>query len=603
MPAQHVADRATQAKAGNEAIISLGDPDSRDERRGFAVSMVLSLANEAGSYRDLSLRPRVLARAADALWVADNNMARQLFRRAWDAAEKGDADAVTLAAKDSPPPMIVALRRLNGSDLRSEVLGLAARRDQQLGEELLAKLKDETERDAENPGKNASSASDSWSGPEAASKRLQLATRLLDNGQIESAIQLATPALDQVNANSIGFLSELRPRNQEFADARFAMLLARAELDPRSDANTASGLSSYAFTPGFYVTFSAEGGATWRRGDTVNVAPPALPDSLRNRFFQVTGNILMRPLLPPNQDFTSSGRVGKYMAVKRLLPLFDQYMPATASALRAQLTELASDPLRRGMADDSSLLAMGLRPAESAVASLEKMQSRLDHAQTSRERDSIYTECALALASQRDPRARDVASKIDDSDIRHQVVQFVDFEFVQEAIEKKDAGAVVRLVKAGELTRLERAWALTQAARLVMNSERPNALELLSEAAAEARGIDGNSAERALALIGVARQFVDADCVRAWETMTEAVKAANSADEFTGENPQITLSVATRSGVKFNSFGGEDFRLSSVVRLLMNVDLYRSMDLAKSFKNEAPRAFATLAIARAVLEK
>ena len=57
------------------------------ERRMFAVAQLVSLADEARGYYDLALRPHVLVRAADALWEADNESARRIFRRAWDAAE------------------------------------------------------------------------------------------------------------------------------------------------------------------------------------------------------------------------------------------------------------------------------------------------------------------------------------------------------------------------------------------------------------------------------------------------------------------------------------------------------------------------------------
>src|SRR4051794_16483476 len=49
------------------------------QRRIFATSTLISLATEARSYKDLQLRSRVLARAADALWEADNATARALF--------------------------------------------------------------------------------------------------------------------------------------------------------------------------------------------------------------------------------------------------------------------------------------------------------------------------------------------------------------------------------------------------------------------------------------------------------------------------------------------------------------------------------------------
>jgi hypothetical protein len=592
-PAQTPAEKKLQAKSSEKETSKVSEADSLDaERRAFAVSLVTSLADEARSYHDLALRPRVLARAADTLWDADSDTARTLFRRAWEAAEKGDAEEVTVKTKDNPPPMVIALRRKMGHDLRSEVLGIAARRDRTLGEEFLAKLKDETEREA----KDSKSS-------EAASKRLQLAGKLLEDGQIELALEFATPALDQVNADSIGFLSALRGKNPEAADQRFAFLLARAEFDPSSDANTVSGLSSYAFTPGFYVTFSPDGGASWTQGDSVSTSPPNLPQALRNRFFQVGGVILLRPLLPPDQDFTSSGRAGKYMVIKRLLPLFDQYAPDTASALRAQLAALTGEELKNANGVDSSLLTNGLRPEETAGNALEKMQGRLDHAKTSRERDLIYADAAVTLASQGDAHAQDVADRIDDSDRRTQVRQYVDFEFVQLAIRKKEALEVARLAKGGQLTHTQRAWAYTQAARLLMNSQRQRALGFLEEAADEARRIDGDAPDRTVLLIGVATQFVTADQVRAWEIMSEVVKTANSTEKFTGGNVQLTFPMATKSGVKFTSIGGKDFGLSEVLRSLTKVDLYRSVDLAKSFKNDAPRAVATLAIASAVLEK
>jgi hypothetical protein len=604
--AQTAAQKKLQPKASEKEISKGSEADSLEaQRRTFAISLVTSLADEARSYHDLALRPLVLARAADTLWDADSDTARVLFRRAWEAAEAGDATDLTVKTKDDPPPMVIALRRMSGHDLRSEVLGIAARRDRTFGEEFLAKLKDENEREAKDSKSDASTRSpgDSWSSSEAASKRLQLAGKLLDDGQIERALEFAAPALDQVNANSIGFLSALRGKNPEVADQRFALLLARAEFDPSSDANTVSGLSCYAFTPGFYVTFSADGGATWRQGDSVSTAPPGLPPALRNRFFQVAAAILLRPLPPPDQDFTSSGRAGKYLVVKRLLPLFDKYAPNAAAALRAQLTTLAGDGGTKVIGNDSPLLTQGLKPKETADNAFENMQDRLDHAKTTQERDSIYADAAAALGSQGDSRAQDLADKIDDSDRRAQVRQYVDFEFVRLAITKKDASEAARLAKAGQLTHTQRAWAYTQAARLLMNSERPRSLEFLEKAADEARRIDGDKPDRALLLIGVARQFVTADRVRAWEITDEAVKAANSAENFTGENVQLTFPLWTKSGPKFPSIGGEDFGVSGVVRSLTKDDLYRSIDLAKSFKNDAPRANAILAVASAVLEK
>lgn len=598
-PAQSPVGKTLQSKAAEKEpgnINEAGRPE--DERRAFAISLVVSIADEARSYSDLALRPRILARSADALWEADNTTARALFRRAWEAAEKGDAEDVTVKTKDNPPPIVIALRRSSGRDLRSEVMSLAARRDRTLGEEFFTKLEKENEREIKD-SKAARQSSDSWSTSEAVSKRLQVAGKLLDHGQVERALEFAAPALDQVNPNSISFLSALRAKNPEAADQRFALLLARAQFDPSSDANTVSGLSSYAFTPGFYVTFNADGGSRWRQGDSINVSVPNLAPALVKRFFEVASAILLRPLPTSDEDFTSSGRKGKRMVMLRLLPLFDQHAPDTAAALRAQLTALGGDPKTA----DNPSLTDGLQAEETGGKALETMQNRADRAKSSGERDAIYADAAVSLASQGDIQAKDVSDKIDESALRTEVRRFVDFEFVRISIRKKEAAETARLAKSGQLTHSQRAWAYTEAARLLIDSDRPRSLELLEEATGEARRIDGNTSDRAVLLIGVATQFLAPDRIRAWEIMNEVVRAANSTEKFTGDNEQIASFMGTNRFVKFINFGGKDYSLSKAFRLLTEDDFHRSIDLAKSFKNSGPRATAILAISSAVLEK
>ncbi|HEX8561309.1 MAG TPA: hypothetical protein VF668_24670, partial [Pyrinomonadaceae bacterium] len=78
---------AAQAKSRVEA-----DP-ALVVRRQTAISLITSLADEARNFRDPALRARVLARAADALWQTDQASARDLFRKAWEAATAADAEA------------------------------------------------------------------------------------------------------------------------------------------------------------------------------------------------------------------------------------------------------------------------------------------------------------------------------------------------------------------------------------------------------------------------------------------------------------------------------------------------------------------------------
>src|SRR6185369_6518040 len=116
------------------------------QQRTVAIALVSTLADEARSFKDRTRRARVQARAADVLWDSDPERARELFRRAWEAAEVVDAEkhADEMRRMDSEPGRVV----VRGSpSLRAEVLRLAAKRDRKLGEEFLKALDEATEKE------------------------------------------------------------------------------------------------------------------------------------------------------------------------------------------------------------------------------------------------------------------------------------------------------------------------------------------------------------------------------------------------------------------------------------------------------------------------
>jgi hypothetical protein len=290
------------------------------------------------------------------------------------------------------------------------------------------------------------------------------------------------------------------------------------------------------------------------------------------------------------------------MVVKRLLPLFEKHAPETAVALQSQLQGFSDGP-RTGLGDDTPLLKQGFPTDERAGSVLEGIQDRLDHAKTSRDRDLIYSDAAAILANQGDERAQDLGQKIEDSVRRGQVRRYVDFELLRFALREKKISKAMQLAASDQLTYSQRAWAYMQGARLLMASERQRSQELLEESANQARRIESQDADRARLLTGVATMFWKVDRVRAWEIMGEAVKAANNSEKFNGESVELHFPFAAKSGLRITSVGGADFGLSGVLRSLAADDLYRSIDLAKGFKNDAPRAVAVLAIAGALLQK
>ena len=570
------------------------------ERRANAQSLLISLASDADRYNDAKLRARTLARIAFALWDADAERGRALFRKAWDAAESVDQEAQRKLQEDIKEQQAKkgSYAVTNPPSIRAEVLRLAARRDRKLGEELLAKLNTAKQQEASEA---ADRLRNFRSGSEADSQRLSLARQLLD-ADVERALQFADPALGNINQESLDFLSYLRDKDAAAADQRYAVLLSLADRDLQSDANTVSILSSYLFSPHTFVTFDNNGSSV--SSTSRNNGPPAVPAQLRDAFFRTAANILLRPLPPPGQDQSSSGVQGKYLMLKRLMPLFDQYASRDmAEAVRTQMeamTNLVSEDARQR---DDNPLREGIRAPMSTEDREKSLLNRIDRAKTSEERDQIYVELARLFTDTDDNRARNYVDKIDDSDFRQKVRAYIDASMLMNAVGKKNPDRVIELVRTGELTHFQKSWGFSQAAKFLGKTDRDKALSVLEEAAAEARRIDPSDPDRPRALISVVNAMLTIDRSKAWEATDDVLKAANSATEFTGEDGVMRTSLVSKSNSSFRSSSNGEFNLEPLFTELANEDFEKSIELARLFEREAPRAAATIAIARTVLEE
>src|SRR5437764_2632675 len=357
MPAQ--AKRPTTAS--DSAVRAAADPLTI-EGRAQAFTLLTSLADEARGFHDETLRARVQAQAADAIWETDRERAKALFRRAWDAAEVADQENMRRreAARQTQGNGPRMAANLNRPNVRGEVLRLAAKHDRALGEELLARL-DEAKKQEDNQLTSASASAPSAAQPSASpdapqrprrdpyatppelARRLSLALDFLNDGDVERALQFADPALAAPYELAVEFLVNLREKNPAAADERYAALLTRTVGDPTTDANSVLLLSSYVLTPQMYMVVEPGGGlsTSQRRRD---IRPPAeMPAALKQAFSRAAAQVLLRPLPQLDQDNSSSGRDGAYFVIARLLPFIEQNAPEAAANLRARLAALTPD--------------------------------------------------------------------------------------------------------------------------------------------------------------------------------------------------------------------------------------------------------------------
>jgi hypothetical protein len=289
--------------------------------------------------------------------------------------------------------------------------------------------------------------------------------------------------------------------------------------------------------------------------------------------------------------------------IARLLPLFEQYAPDKVPALRAQLTALSPDAPAQ-YRTEHPLLTEGLKPeSESQYDGVQIALDKLGAAKDSAERDAIYVEAAFAAQGKSDPRAREFVEKIEDAETRRSLRAFLDYSDIAKALNKKEAETVVRLARTSDIPSIQRVWFYTEAARLLAKTDRARALEVLDEATAESRRIDGTQADRARAMLAVATLLYELDRSRVWTLMPDVVKTVNSISDFNGEDGKVVVKFQSRNFGSVRSGDAPNFNLQPLFALLARDDMDRAVELVRTFNAEAPRAVATLAVAGAVLKK
>jgi hypothetical protein len=620
---------ATPEKPATKSSAPKAEADPLAEaRRQTAVNLINSLAEEARDFRDPVLRARVQMQVAQSVWEAEPKRARTLFRRAWEAAVAGDRENERVRDENIREQLRTRGAAVHADipKLKEEVLRAAARRDPALGQEFLKSLDDERagEDEAAPAPTEGAPAADArtpdyharFQAPPVAQQRLKLAREFLLTDETARAVEFAAPALTQISTDSVAFLSFLRQTDAAAADRLFAALVARAQADPASDANTASVLSSYVFAPGQFSLVFRDGSST--RNSRDSFPPPDLSPALRASFMRAAASMLLRPLPPPDQDRTTAGRFGTLRLIQEMLPLFERHAPEHTGQLHARLSnlieELPNERRRTQERDRQQALARERaapqqdrapgtpRPEESDE--VDKIIERAgDVSLSNDERDLARVRAAMLLSQRGDLRAREHADRIDDRALRQQTREYVDFDLARPFRGDDPTGLALEIARGDTLPPIKRVWLLVEAARLASDEQRVRAVGLLEEAASIARRIDAGDADRPRALTAVATRMLDIDPERVWVLLGELVKAANSAESFTGSDARLVSQLQTKRFSTMSDHDAPEFNLTLLFSRLAAADLDRAAEHARAFANESPRAAATLAAARAVLEK
>jgi hypothetical protein len=571
-------------------------------QRLTAIQMINTLVDESERFKDETLRAQVQARAADALWDGDPILSRELFLRAWKSAEKVDKESERLATEvraktvSSRGGGLVMLAPT--SNVRIDILKIAARRDSDLAENLLTKLTEA--KDEDKAPATAAPMFDPTEPAIAIAKRLEVAATLLDK-DVERATAFAQPALRETTTPGIIFLCTLRHKDAIVADNLYSQMLVRAGDDLKSDATTVSLLSSYIFTPNLIVTATRRGRAMNPFADTVPAADQS--PALRSKFFHIGAGILLRPPPLPNQDLTAAGRAGTFFTIARLLPLFEQYATPYAPALKAHMIMLSPDVPETSRSEDDQMLRAGLVPASTDQREpVDTFEQQLARTPNSADRDLLYLKAIQSGAASGDMRIRELAGKIEDTTLQEQARAFADLAIARNAIASRDPDRVLRLLRDGYLNPLQRVWALTSVASMLAKSDFTRAMDVLGDATSEAMRIRIGEPTRVYALVSVALSLMELDKVKSGDLAFDIIKAVNAVSDFNSDGGRLYAQVRAKNIIAMINAGEPSFNMAAFFERLSKQNLPLAISLANEVKPEAPRAAATLAIAGLMLK-
>ncbi len=618
-----LAPRTTSAQTRKPGQTGRANPSSTRQtdaastaRRTQAVTLLLETADRARTFKDLVYRARIQMHAADALWAVDQLRAGQIFRRAWEAAKAADR-----AAEEEDTGLFLNAEETSFTEIRNEVLSRVAVRDPRMAEALLREMTSEQE-GAKEAGANNRSRRTPWRelSPSGA-RRIALAYQLLNKREYDRAAQVAAPLVNEgVSGDLVEFILRLGSRAEGAsgrADALYLRLLERTAADVGSDANDLLLLSARVVSPHLLAVVDEKGGLQFRslpatrRGGT---SPSE--DALRKAFFNLSVSILLRSPFAGRAANPVQDRIARYFATGRLLPFFETAGPEYAQfvpGLRTQLSALGSEietARRDALGAQFQLAGMEQKNSSDPLA---PQYEQLARAGDKQERDRISAQIARRAALERLwDRAQRAAYQIENADLRRVLLSFIAVHQIADVTraykneKEDDFEAVARFVRRAEVPAYASTWGLAQASTIAARrKDKTDVSALLSEAESYVARLDRGARQRIAGYIILTDAASRIEPERAWSFLYEMVRSVNAAPDYRGDELSLPTNMDASSDQTAEQLNIESdaFRLDAIFATMARLDFEKTLNEAQALTGEIPKAYATIATARAVLEK
>jgi hypothetical protein len=599
-PAKGVAGAEQAAPAAEDGESSL---------RAQARQLISSAAGEAPKWDDERAAVHVLSKAADLLWDEDPVRARSWLTQAWEISRK--------VREKGGPPSAVRLRGTARSRSRSQILSVAQKHDAAFARQLVDTLTEETE---ESEYKSQRGVFD-----DRTARSEQLLSLAAAN--VESNPATAESLAERSLADGISFrlqevLLKLRERDPKLADRLFDAALG-ALTTAYSQPSEGQIIASYLFTPGRVLAVDEHS----RLQVSVNpLAPvlatsPAQADPARARRFLTVMQQRLLAMPPPSTAANPSAYAQEFLTlVKSLSGAYSRHAPDLWVPLQQRMVQFAPDAMvvKRPTSADTEVpraaTAAGLSEAERHLRYLDDLEEAAANETDPVARKLAYLKAALSTDISELDRGRQLASKIEEKELREQVISFLSYRAALDALDKKRTEEALGL--ASDAGPIQRATILISAAQAIA-AERPRGetewqagsrnlriLELLTEADKIVKREDDASGDALRVRLGLVAALAQADPIRAYTSMGEVVNLVNkmkSFDFMESMMPRVSGLGEPTAELLLPQIGG-GYGISDAFKALARADLPGSVQMAQRLTAPAGRGMILLEIGGSLLK-
>ena len=412
-------------------------------QRQQAVSMARQTAAEAPLWNDKKAAVQALADAADLLWDETPGQCAKWLKKAWDLIDQ-------VAEPEKSGRFKEFFKPSERAELRMTVLSVAGRHDAQLAEKFLKQLAEKEPEEKKDRGVFDDRTARS-------EQLLRLAQETIDANP-DLAFSLAQRSLaDGVSQRLQNILTGLREKHVELANRLFDLALARFS-SGAPDPSEAEVLAGYLFQPG--ITFS-----TNSSGHTIFVMNPAQrslpavaplePQRTRGFLVAVYQSLLTRPISLDTDEGKQRGQRIVVLA-NRILPRYNTFAPEFAQPAQGFLAQLQRQLMPAGETGSVAGASGSTANKEETTKPLTKeelYEKRLTELEDGADKEPIesskklaYVQAALAANPEDYLRAKRIAEKITDDNLRADVVSFVLYRAALSFVQQDEIDKAVEIV-------------------------------------------------------------------------------------------------------------------------------------------------------------